>query len=76
MVNTPTRGIGDRTRWTWRLPDISKKIASYTPQACRELLQEKALAGRAARCLTAGLHGTDRRLLAQELPDGAAACTD
>ncbi|MFP1497036.1 3'-5' exonuclease [Escherichia coli] len=72
VVNTPTRGIGDRTldvvRQTWR----DRQFSLW--QACRELLQEKALARTCCQRLTA-VYGTDRRLSAGNCRY-AAACTD
>ncbi len=46
VVNTPTRGIGDRTLDVVRQTSRDRQLTLW--QACRELLQEKALAGRAA----------------------------
>mgnify|MGYP000615001313 CR=1 FL=1 len=49
VVNTPTRGIGDRTLDVVRQASRDRQLTLW--QACRELLQEKALAGRAASAL-------------------------
>ena len=51
VVNTPTRGIGDRTLDVVRQASRDRQLTLW--QACRELLQEKALAGRAASALPA-----------------------
>ncbi|WP_315709074.1 DNA helicase II [Brenneria uluponensis] len=49
VVNTPTRGIGDRTLDVVRHTARDRQITMW--QASRVLLQEKALAGRAASAL-------------------------
>ncbi|KAB0854498.1 DNA helicase II, partial [Cronobacter sakazakii] len=49
VVNTPTRGIGDRTLDVVRQTARDRQLTLW--QACRQLLQEKALAGRAASAL-------------------------
>ncbi len=49
VVNTPTRGIGDRTLDVVRQTSRDRQLTLW--QACRELLQEKARPGvRPARC--------------------------
>ncbi|VDZ75515.1 DNA helicase II [Atlantibacter hermannii] len=49
VVNTPTRGIGDRTLDVVRQTSRDHQLTLW--QASRQLLQEKALAGRAASAL-------------------------
>ncbi|BAK13409.1 DNA helicase II UvrD [Pantoea ananatis AJ13355] len=49
VVNTPTRGVGDRTLDVVRQTAREKQITLW--QATRELLQSRALAGRAASAL-------------------------
>ncbi|WP_241608365.1 DNA helicase II [Rosenbergiella australiborealis] len=49
VVNTPTRGIGDRTLDVVRQFARDRQLTLW--QSARELLQEKALAGRAASSL-------------------------
>ncbi|MFP1737375.1 DNA helicase II [Lonsdalea quercina] len=49
VVNTPTRGIGDRTLEVVRQAARDRQLTLW--QATRALLQEKALAGRAAGAL-------------------------
>ncbi len=49
VVNTPTRGIGDRTLDVVRQAARDRQLTLW--QACRELLTEKVLAGRAASAL-------------------------
>ncbi|MFP1484622.1 hypothetical protein ACLB1S_31480 [Escherichia coli] len=49
VVNSPTRGIGNRTLDVVRQTSRDRQLTLW--QACRELLQEKALAGRAASAL-------------------------
>ncbi|QCR37548.1 DNA helicase II [Nissabacter sp. SGAir0207] len=49
VVNTPTRGIGDRTIDVVRQTARERQLTLW--QSCRLLLQEKALAGRAASSL-------------------------
>lgn len=49
VVNTPTRGIGDRTLDVVRQTARDRQMTLW--QACRALLQDKALAGRAASAL-------------------------
>ncbi|MGM3173435.1 DNA helicase II [Dickeya lacustris] len=49
VVNTPTRGIGDRTLDVVRQTARDRQLTLW--QATRALLQEKALAGRAAAAL-------------------------
>ncbi|SLM64962.1 MULTISPECIES: DNA helicase II [Dickeya] len=49
VVNTPTRGIGDRTLDVVRQTARDRQLTLW--QATRTLLQEKALAGRAAAAL-------------------------
>ena len=65
VVNTPTRGIGDRTLDVVRQASRDRQLTLW--QACRELLQEKALAGRAASALQRFLELIDA--LAQETAD-------
>ncbi len=64
VVNTPTRGIGDRTLDVVRQTSRDRQLTLW--QACRELLQEKP--GRACGQRAATLYGTDRRP-AQETAD-------
>jgi len=49
VVNTPTRGVGDRTLDVVRQTAREKQLTLW--QATRELLQNRALAGRAASAL-------------------------
>ncbi|MBS0878534.1 MULTISPECIES: DNA helicase II [unclassified Tatumella] len=49
VVNTPTRGIGDRTLEVVRQAARDRQLTLW--QSARELLSEKALAGRAASAL-------------------------
>ncbi len=65
VVNTPTRGIGDRTLDVVRQTSRDRQLTLW--QACRELLQEKALAGRAASALQRFMELIDA--LAQETAD-------
>ena len=65
VVNTPTRGIGDRTLDVVRQASRDRQLTLW--QACRELLQEKALAGRAASALQRFTELIDA--LAQETAD-------
>ena len=58
VVNTPTRGIGDRTLDVVRQASRDRQLTLW--QACRELLQEKALC-RARRQRIAALPGVNRR---------------
>ncbi|WP_411900931.1 3'-5' exonuclease, partial [Salmonella enterica] len=55
--NTPTRGIGDRTLDVVRQTSRERQLTLW--QVCRELLQEKALAGRAASALQPFIELTD-----------------
>lgn len=64
-MNTPTRGIGDRTLDVVRQTSRDRQLTLW--QACRELLQEKALAGRAASALQRFMELIDA--LAQETAD-------
>ncbi len=55
VVNTPTRGIGDRTLDVVRQTSRDRQLTLW--QACRELLKDKVPAGRAASA--AALYGAD-----------------
>ena len=72
VVNTPTRGIGDRTLDVVRQTSRDRQLTLW--QACRELLQEKALAGVSCQRLAA-IYGINRCLSARNCRY-AAACTD
>lgn len=72
VVNTPTRGIGDRTLDVVRQTSRDRQLTLW--QACRELLQEKSPRRTCCQRLTA-VYGTDRRLSAGNCRY-AAACTD
>lgn len=65
VVNTPTRGIGDRTLDVVRQTSRDRQLTLW--QVCRELLQEKATAGRAASALQRFMELIDA--LAQETAD-------
>ena len=65
VVNTPTRGIGDRTLDVVRQTSRDRQLTLW--QASRELLKEKALAGRAASALQRFMELIDA--LAQETTD-------
>ncbi|NYY74837.1 hypothetical protein DMI60_02930 [Escherichia coli] len=71
VVNTPTRGIGDRTLDVVRQTSRDRQLTLW--QACRELLQESPRRTCCQR-LTA-VYGADRRLSAGNCRY-AAACTD
>lgn len=72
VVNTPTRGIGDRTLDVVRQTSRDRQLTLW--QACRELLQEKS--PRRASCQRlAAIYGINRRLSAGNCRY-AAACTD
>ena len=71
VVNTPTRGIGDRTLDVVRQTSRDRQLTLW--QACRELLQEKALAGELPAPCSG--YGINRRLSAGNCRY-AAACTD
>lgn len=70
VVNTPTRGIGDRTLDVVRQTSRDRQLTLW--QACRELLQEKALAGRAASALQRFMELIDA--LAQRPPICRCTC--
>ncbi len=74
VVNTPTRGIGDRTRWTW-WTSRDRQLTLW--QACRGVVTGKALAGRAASAPNTFMR---RRLIDALWRRGnrrhAAACTE
>ena len=65
VVNTPTRGIGDRTLDVVRQTSRDRQLTLW--QACRELLKDKVLAGRAASALQRFMELIDA--LAQETAD-------
>jgi len=65
VVNTPTRGIGDRTLDVVRQTARDRQLTLW--QATRELLQEKVLAGRAASAMQRFLELIEA--LAQETAD-------
>ncbi|HGU6861215.1 TPA: DNA helicase II [Klebsiella quasipneumoniae] len=65
VVNTPTRGIGDRTLDVVRQTSRDRQLTLW--QASRELLKDKALAGRAASALQRFMELIDA--LAQETTD-------
>lgn len=65
VVNTPTRGIGDRTLDVVRQAARDRQLTLW--QATRELLQERVLAGRAASAMQRFIELVDA--LAQETID-------
>ena len=65
VVNTPTRGIGDRTLDVVRQTSRDRQLTLW--QSCRELLKEKVLAGRAASALQRFMELIDA--MAQETAD-------
>lgn len=70
VVNTPTRGIGDRTLDVVRQTSRDRQLTLW--QACRELLQESP-AGRAASALQRFMELIDARAGNRR---HAAACAD
>lgn len=72
VVNTPTRGVGDRTLDVVRQTARERQMTLW--QATRELLQSRALAGRAASALQRFCELVDS--LATRNRRVTAACSD